>query len=162
MNEHETVRRLLALAASGVLQADEQRRVDDHLRDCMSCRAEAERWRSYVQGLQQLEQPAVPSDLMQRTRARILQEHAASADRRTEGLVLSALAVFAWIVGLTFWFLLRVFTGGALMLLRTDLTGLLTWSLVSTVFVWLTAAAATLLLGRHREFRRGELYDSFS
>jgi predicted anti-sigma-YlaC factor YlaD len=153
MNEHATIRELLALAAAGVLQIDEQRRVDDHLRDCIGCQAELEHWRSYAQGLQRLHQPAVPANLMERTRARILQERAAIAGVRTEGLLLSTLAAFAWIVGLTFWFLLRVFSGGPLMLLGTDLTGLLTWSLASTVFVWLTAAAAALLLGRRRELR---------
>jgi predicted anti-sigma-YlaC factor YlaD len=153
MNEHETVRGLLALAAAGVLQIDEQRRVDRHLRECAGCRAELERWQSYAQGLQHLHQPAVPANLMERTRARILQEREAADAQRAEGLLLSTLAAFAWIVGLTLWFLVRVFSGGALVLHGTNLTGLLTWSLASTAFVWLTAATAALLLGRNREMR---------
>lgn len=153
MNEHESLRGLLALAAAGVLRFDEQRQVDDHVRDCADCRAEMERWFAYTQGLQHLRQPAVPANLMERTRARILQERATAAGRRTESVMLSALAAFAWIIGLTFWFLVRVFSGGALVFLGADLARLLTWSLASTVFVWLTAAAATLLLGRRREFR---------
>ena len=153
MNQHETIRGGLALAAAGVLLIDEQRRVDDHVRDCVNCQAELERWRSFTQGLRNLRQPAVPAKLMERTRARVLQGRATAASLRAESLLLSTLAAFAWIVGFTFWFLLRVFTGGTLMLLGADPTGVLIWSLSSTVFVWLTAAAATLLLGRHRELR---------
>lgn len=153
MNGHETIRGLLPLAAAGVLPADEQHRVEDHVRDCVGCRAELEGWLAYSRGLQQLRQPVAPENLMERTRARILQDRATATGRRTESVMLSALAAFAWIISLTFWFLFRVFTGGPLIFLGADLTRLLTWSLASTVFVWLTAAAATLLLGRRREFR---------
>ena len=121
MNEHESVAEWLALAAAGTLTAEEQRRVDEHARECAACRAELERWASYTRILGQLRQPAVPANLMERTRARILQDRAAAAGQRTENLMLSALAAFAWILGLTSWVVLRVFTHGVFVFFGANL-----------------------------------------
>ena len=151
MNEHEQLRAMLALAAAGVLEADEQSRMDDHLRDCESCRRELDRWACYAQALRYLRPPTPPERLVERTRARILAERSAAAERRSEGLLLGALAAFAWIVGVTVWFLVRLFTGGATAALEISLTQLLTWGAGSTILVWLTAAVATLMLGSRRE-----------
>jgi hypothetical protein len=93
--------------------------------------------------------------LTERARARVLQERAAAADRRWNDLMLGALALFAWTVGLSFWFLLRIFSGGDLVIMGANLVRLGTWSALSTVLVWLTAAAAALALGkRRRDLRR--------
>jgi len=155
MSEHEAMRELLALAAAGVLDAGDQRRLAAHGQECSACRRELEIWSAYADGLHALPQPPLPAQLVERTRARILQERATVADRRWDDLMLGALALFAWTVGLSFWFLLRVFTGGALMIMGTNLVQLGTWSVASTVLVWLTAAAAALALGRRRrELRR--------
>jgi len=155
MNEHQSMRDLMALAAAAALPAPEQRRLDEHVRICPDCRRDLETWSAYAQGLRRLPQPAVPAQLMERTRARILQERAAAADRRWNDLMLGALALFAWTVGLSFWFLLRIFTGGALVIMGANLLRLGTWSAISTVVVWLTAAAAALTVGkRRRELRR--------
>jgi anti-sigma factor RsiW len=155
MTEHESLCELLPLAAAGALDADQQRRLDQHARECPICRRELETWSAYAESLRRLPQPSVPGHLMERTRARILQERAAIAERRWNDLLLAALALFAWTVGLSFWFLLRIFSGGALVILGTNVLRLGVWSAVSTVLVWLTAAAAAVALGRrHREFRR--------
>lgn len=155
MSEHESMREFLALAVAGALDSAQLRRLDEHTRDCPICRHELEIWSGYAQGLRRLPQPAVPGQLMERTRARVLQERAAAADRRWNDLMLGALALFAWTVGLSFWFLLRIFTGGALVVMGANLIRLGTWSVFSTVLVWLTAAAAALALGkRRRELRR--------
>lgn len=155
MSEHECMREVLALAAAGTLDPGEQRRLDQHVRECAACRRELETWCGYAAGLRRLPQPPVPATLVERTRARILQERAAAADRRWDDLMLAALALFAWTVGLSFWFLLRVFAGGALVIMGTNLLRLGTWSALSTVLVWLTAAVAALALGkRRRELRR--------
>jgi hypothetical protein len=155
MTEHESIMKMLPLAAAGALDAQDQRRVDEHARDCRSCRRELEIWSGYSQGLARLPQPPVPAQLMERTRARILQERAAIADRRWDDLMMAALALFAWTVGLSFWFLLRVFSGGALIVMGMNLVRLGTWSAVSTILVWLTAAVAAFALGRRRrELRR--------
>jgi hypothetical protein len=155
MSEHESMLEMLALAAAGALDEGEQRRLEQHARECPICRRELEVWSAYTQGMRRLPQPAVPAQLMERTRARILRERAAAAERRWDDLMVAALALFAWTVGLSFWFLLRVFSGGALIVMGTNLVRLGTWSAISTVLVWLTAAAAALALGRRRrELRR--------
>jgi hypothetical protein len=92
---------------------------------------------------------------MERTRTRLVQERAAAADRRWDELMLGALALFAWTVGLTFWFVARIVTGGELVIMGANLVRFGTWSAGSTVLVWLTAAVAALALGkRRRELRR--------
>jgi anti-sigma factor RsiW len=155
MSEHECMRELLTLAAAGALDAQEQRRLQEHVRDCPACRRELEVWSGYSQSLRQLPQPPVPAQLMERTRARLIEERAAAADRRWDELMLGALALFAWTVGLTFWFIARIVTGGELVIMGANLVRLGTWSAGSTVLVWLTAAVAAVALGkRRRELRR--------
>jgi predicted anti-sigma-YlaC factor YlaD len=155
MSEHELMRELLALGAAESLDPEQQRRLDDHAGDCPECRHQLQVWSAYAEGLRRLPQPAAPSHLLERTRARVMQEQASAADRRWNDLMLGALALFAWTVGLSFWLLLRVFTGGALVIMGANLLRLGTWSALSTVLVWLTAAAAALALGRRRrELRR--------
>ena len=144
MNEHESVRAMLALAAAGALGPEEQRRVDQHAQVCGLCRADLETWAAYTQGLRKLPQPSTPEGLVQRTQARILQERAHAADRRPSELMLGALAIFGWGSGWAFWAMARVVMGGSFW----------TWSLVSTVVVWMTAAAAAVMLGRSRQMRR--------
>jgi anti-sigma factor RsiW len=155
MNDHESIRAWLPMAAAGTLDAEEQRRLDRHIEECPDCRRELEIWSAYTQGLQRLPQPTAPARLMERTRARILEERAATANRRWDDLMAAALALFAWTVGLSFWLLMRVFSGGELVVMGMNLVRLGTWSAVSTLLVWLTAAAAALALGRRRrELRR--------
>jgi anti-sigma factor RsiW len=155
MSEHESMKELLPLAACGALDAQEQRRLEEHARECAECRRELEVWGVYAEGLRQLPQPPLPANLMERTRARVGQERATAADRRWDELMLGALALFAWTVGLTFWFVLRIFTGGALVIMGANLVRFGPWSAVSTVMVWLTAAVAALALGkRRRDLRR--------
>ena len=155
MNEHESMREILLLAAGGVLDPPAQRRLEEHARECPECRRELEVWNAYAEGLRHLPQPPLPPHLLERTRARIWQERAAAADRRWDEMMLGALALFAWTVGLTVWFVARIFTGGALVIMGTNLVRFGTWSAASTILVWLTAAVAALVLGKRRsELRR--------
>jgi hypothetical protein len=155
MTEHDVIAAMLPLAASGALDAREQRRVEDHARQCPPCRREMEIWSGYAQGLGQLPQPSVPAQLMERTRLRLVSERAAAADRRWDELMLGALVLFAWTLGLTFWFVARIVTGGELVVMGANLVRFGTWSAGSTVLVWLTAAVAAIALGkRRRELRR--------
>ncbi len=155
MSAHESIRELLPLAACGALDALEQRRLEEHARECAACRRELETWNAYAQALRQIPQPALPAQLMERTRARLWQEQAAAAGRRWDEFMLGALALFAWTVGLTVWFVLRILTGGTLVVMGANLVRFGTWSAASTVMVWLTAAVAALALGKRRhELRR--------
>jgi predicted anti-sigma-YlaC factor YlaD len=157
MSEHESMQEWLPLAAGGALEPRELRRLEEHARECAECRRELEIWGAYAQGLRQLPQPGLPAQLIERTRARVWQERATAADRRWDELMLGALALFAWTVGLTFWFVLRIFTGGALVIMGANLVRFGTWSAASTVLVWLTAAVAALALGKRRRELRGAI-----
>ena len=157
MSEHEQVFALLALQAAGALEPEDQTLVDNHVRGCESCRRELDRWAAYTRAFRSLRPPVLPDRLMERTRARILAEQSAAAGRRSEGLLLAVLAAFAWIVGITIWFLARLFTGGAVAVMETSATQLVTWSVASTIFVWLTAAAAALIMGGRRQAMRRAL-----
>jgi anti-sigma factor RsiW len=154
MTEHESVRAILALAAAGALGPEEVQRVEQHVHGCDLCRQDLATWAAYTQGLRKLPQPAVPDGLVRRTQARMLQERAAADGRRRHELFLGALAIFGWAAGWAFWTLARAIMGGSVNVFGANLMSGLTWSLVSTVLVWMTAAAAALMLGRRREMRR--------
>jgi hypothetical protein len=155
MNEHESIRELLLLAAAGALDGPgELRRVTEHAATCEVCRRELQVWSVYTEGLGRLPQPLLPAGLMERTRARIVEQRAAAARRRENALLLGALSLFGWISTLAFWTLARVFTGGVWNLFGVNLVSALTWSLLSTVVVWITAGASAVMLGDRREVRR--------
>jgi len=154
MNEHELVRAMLALSAAVLLSPDEVRRVEEHVRTCELCRTDLETWSEYAQGLRKLPQPSAPAGLMERTRAKIVQEHAVAAGRRRHAWLLGALVVFGWTTSLAFWVVARALTGGVFTVMGVNLVNGVTWSLSSTVLAWTTAAAAAMMLGRNREMRR--------
>jgi len=154
MTEHESIRAMLGLAAAGALGPEEARHVEQHARGCELCRADLETWAAYTQGLRKLPQPTAPEGLVQRTQARILEKRLETAGRRRQELFLAALAIFGWASGWSFWTLARAVTGGSVSVLGTNLVSGLTWFLVSTALVWMTAATAAFMLGRHREMRR--------
>lgn len=154
MTEHESFRAMLALWAADTLDPGERRRVEQHAESCEICRRELHAWGFYARGLSALPQPAVPQGLMQRTRARIIEQREASAARRRNNAMLAALVVFGWAASLTTWTLVRVFAGGALHVLGVNLVNGVNWSLLSTMFAWMTAATAAAMLGRQSELRR--------
>src|SRR5881397_2395004 len=88
------------------------------------------------------------------TRTRLLEERATAEARRWNGFMIGVLVVFGWATGLTLWILVRVFTGAVLTVFGANLVSGLTWSLVSVVLSWMTAAAAALMLGKSRQMRR--------
>jgi hypothetical protein len=154
MSDHEAIHNMLPLAAAGALGRAEISRVERHLAACSGCRRELEVLRLYSRGLGELPQPAVPAGLLQRTRARLIQERATAADHRRQGLVLGLLTVFSWAIGGVFWLLVRAVTGGVWEVLGTNLADAATWSLVSALLMWTTAGAAAVMLGKRGEFMR--------
>jgi len=148
MTEHESIRDMLALAAAGVLGPEEIRLVEQHASTCEACRRELETWAGYTQGLRKLPQPQAPEGLLERTRARILQEREAAAEKRRHELRLAALAAFGWMASFTLWFIVRGFTGGTLIVVGANLGSGWTWLTMSAVLSWATAGAAVLVLGR--------------
>jgi hypothetical protein len=153
MSEHETVQKMLSLAAAEALEAGELRQVEEHMRECESCTREMEVWKLYTQGLRQQPQPQVPPNLVLRTQARILNERALALDRRRDAQVLGILAVFSFASSMASWFVVQALTGGAFVVFGTNWVNPVSWFLISGVLVWMTATVAALALGR-REFRR--------
>ncbi len=146
--EHESIQAMLPLYAADALDPGERRRVDRHSGACEICRRELLVWDSYTRGLPQLRQPLAPQGLMERTRMRIVHQREAAAARRRENAMLAALAVFGWAVSLSTWTVIRALAGGSLVVLGANVVSGVGWFLSSTVFVWMTAAAAATMLGR--------------
>jgi hypothetical protein len=160
MTEHESIQAMLALTAADALDPGELRRVQQHAGSCEICRGELHAWSIYARGLPKLPQPVAPEGLLERTRARIIEQREAAAARRHENVMLAGLVVFGWAASLTTWTLVRVLIGGTLDVLGVNLLSGVSWTLLSTVFVWMTAAAAAAMLGRSNEHRR--LYEPVS
>lgn len=154
MSEHESIRDLLTLAAAGVRDADEQRRVAQHVAVCEACRLELEGWQIYAHELARMPAPKMPKNLAERTLARIVSQRAAAADRRWDGVVLGVLALYGWTMVLVSWIVVRLFTGNILSLLESGFLNILIWSGASTLFAWLTAAVAAVMLGGQRRAAR--------
>ena len=154
MSEHESIRELLSLAAAGVLAPEEQRRVEQHAGVCDACQRQLEMWQRYSRELVRLPAPVAPKHLAEQTRARILRERAATADRRWDDIVLAVLVLFGWTVTLVTWIVFRLFTGGLLSVVQVGFVRILMWSGASTVFAWLTAAVAAVMLGIERRATR--------
>lgn len=153
MNKHELAREMLPLAAAGALSTEEWQQIEQHVRECGSCRREMEVWGVYAQGLRQQPQPVVPADLMTRTQARILHERATAADRRRNAQVLGILSAFSFASSVGSWFAVYAFTGGSFVMFGVNWVNPVPWFLTSAVVAWMTAAIAALTLGR-RDLRR--------
>jgi hypothetical protein len=154
MSKHETNIKRLALAAAGALSREELLEVEQHARECESCRRELECWGLYGRGLLQLPQPVLPMDLVARTQARVLREREAAADRHRDALMLGGLAIFSWAMSFTVWVIARLLTGGTLEAFGTNWVSAGPWFLASSVFVWITALTAAIALGHHHAMRR--------
>jgi anti-sigma factor RsiW len=137
MNKHEVSRETLTLAAAGALDAEELQRVRQHAETCEACQRELEVWDSYARGLRELAQPEAPWGLAQRTRARVLEQHASG-----DAAVIGA-AVFAGIANVASWLVLREATGSVLV-----------WPAIWNLVAWTTAGAAGVLLRAGRNSRR--------
>jgi anti-sigma factor RsiW len=155
MKEHNDIRELLSLAAAGALDASEQSRVEEHLRQCETCRAEFAGWLRLTGALQDLPTPSVRPALLEQTR-RALERRAAEQQRhRTNHFMLGLLFLFAWTITLLNWPLLRLFEGRLEQWLNIS-TGQLTFLWVSyIVMAWTGTALAAVMLARHRRQREG-------
>ncbi len=155
MNEHESIRELLALAAAGALEENDQRELDQHLATCSACSAELDTWHGLAASLKRLPTPQAPALLVERTRSRVALEMAAMAERRSSHLVMAFLVLFSWTVTLVTWPIVRLLTGGILSWF--DLSFNQTWFGLAayTALGWLTAGVAGAVLGlrRRREGR---------
>jgi predicted anti-sigma-YlaC factor YlaD len=153
MNTHETNKARLALAEAGALTREELLEVQQHARECESCRGELERWGLYAQALRQQPQPVLPMDLVARTQARVLLAREEAADRRRSNLMFGAFAVFSWSLNFAAWYVARVVTGGVWEVLGTNLVSASSWFVMSSILACTTAAVAAVALRMERERR---------
>ena len=155
MTEHDTIRELLPLAASGALDAPDERLVAAHLAQCPACAASFEGWRELSGSLRRLPTPLAPPAMVERTRVAIRARLAAQAENRWHRNVMVFLVLFAWTVTLAGWPVFRLVAHGVASWIDPDLDR--TWlALVSyTALTWLmgSVAAAMLALRHRREGR---------
>jgi anti-sigma factor RsiW len=155
MSEHEAIRELLSLAVSGALDAADEQRVGQHLRECGSCATEFELLQGVANALRRLPTPQASASLVERARARVEWQLAAEAENRWNHRVLVFLILFAWTLVLATWPVVRLLSSGLLGWFEPGFGR--TWLSLAgyTALLWLTGgvAAATLAL-RHRRERR--------
>src|SRR5262245_36391165 len=154
MTNHDQIRAQVALAATGALNQDESLAVQRHLRECETCRKEFDTWASYAGGLRQLPHPAIPTDLLARTQARILAERPPASNPGWETAMLVGIAALSWVITLFTWWGLRMLTGGSLSILGVNLLNAGPWVRWSVVVAAAPGGGAALMLGSDREARR--------
>jgi hypothetical protein len=125
MNDHESVRQLLALSAAGLLDPGEERLVREHARQCARCAAKLEDYAVLSAGLSALPCPLPLADLLARTSTLV----AAEVDRRQGAALAGASAVFACVFVLIVAQALRTLAGD------------------SAALVWLASALVSSVLG---------------
>ncbi len=149
MSAHVT--RLLPLASAGALDADEAARVEEHLRECAACAAEAAEWRRLVDGLAGLPAPRPPRALVARTVEAIEERLAERAERAWNRAALGFAVAFAWTMAVVSWLLLDLLTGTLAVRLDRPVGPTAAWYAAYVVAGWLTAGAAAVLLSRRRQ-----------
>ena len=154
MSGHNKIRDLLALAASDALDARESELVMQHLRACQECQAEMDQWQRLARGLRQLPTPQPGPDLVERAcakaEARLVEEREYRWNRR----VMVSLIVFAWVLTLTTWPIVRLVSGGFLSLLDPRLNQSWLGFAGFMSLVWLTGGVAAVLLSLHQRRER--------
>ncbi len=141
---HDQIQPLLALSAAGLLDPTGERSVREHARECPICTAQLETLAAISGALGSRRAPTPPADLLLRTEARISAELALMAERRRSVWIAAGAGIFAWVMNLATWALIRWW--------RPDLPGLLTWLALSTLSACLAAPVA-MAARRHMERR---------
>ncbi len=155
MSGHEEIRELLALAAAGALEENEQRVVEQHLARCEECSQEREAWAALTASLRRLPTPHPRAEVVERARALMVQRLAAETERRWDYRLLVFAVLFAWTITLAGWPIARLLTGGAAAWLDVSFRQAWLGFAAYTALGWLAAGAAVAVLGvRYREARR--------
>ena len=150
MDEHATIRDLLTLAAAGALDAADQRRVEQHLRDCADCRAEFQDWGRLTSALEALPTPQAPPNLVERTRRLLERQAVVQAEHRRSRIRLVWLTLFAWAGTLLTWPLFQLLG----VFWQVSAQSLSQVWIVYLVVSWMTSmVVAGLLAQRRREER---------
>ena len=148
MTTHENIRQLLALSAAGLLEADDERGVREHVHECAECATALDELAAVSADLSRLPAPIAPADLLARTEARVAAELAAQASLRHGALLAVGAGLFAWMATLAPWGLYRLLIGSA---------GWLAWLLLTTVPAYMAAGAVAVLFASRRRLERSVL-----
>lgn len=151
MNGHIEIRDLLALAAAGALDANEQRRVEEHLRDCVDCRTEFDAWCQITSGLRELPTPTAPVGLVERTRRQLANQSVARSERRWNRLMMASLITFGWALTLLSWPVLQLLGNKLVQWLDVPFTNLALVWIVYTVAAWVATGVAAAFLGKRHQ-----------
>lgn len=144
MRVHENMRELAALSAAGLLDAADERRVREHLRECPDCALCADEFSRLSAALTALPAPLPPAGLAFRTEARMAAELAADSDRHRGLMLAAAASLIAWAMALATWYGYRLLAGDEV----------LGWLALSTIPASLTGAIAAAMLRPRRDLRR--------
>lgn len=148
MNQHDDIRDLLTLAAAGALDATEQRRVEEHLRQCAGCRAELESWQRLTGSLEALPTPQAPLGLVERTRHRLEAHASMQTERKGRRILLLWLTVLGWATTLLTWPLFQFFGGRLGGVLDVSPQGVNQVWVGYIVLSWMISAVVAGLLGQ--------------
>ena len=149
MSAHVTA--LLPLAAAGAIESDEAARVEQHLRECAACAAEAAEWRRLAGGLARMPSPRPSRALVARTVETIEERLAERSERAWNRAALGFAVAFAWTMAVVAWVLLDLLTGALATRLDRPVGPTAAWYAAYVVAGWLTAGAAAALLSRRRQ-----------
>lgn len=152
MQDHTKIRDLLTLAAAGALTGEEQKQIEEHLRQCWECRIEFALWGRLAGALQEIPTSLAPAGLVERTRRTLERQAVIKAERRQQRWLFVWLTVFAWATTLVTWPLFEFFGN------RVREFADLSWTHITAVEAWVgymlvvgtTGALAVGLLGKRR------------
>lgn len=153
-NEHQRIRALLSLAASGALDSAEEMIVESHLRNCPECAAELEHWQTLAAGLRRLPTPQLSPVVLQRTLALVREAQTAADERRATLKVLTPLLALSWLSTILSWPLFKIASNGLRVILGIHFEP--DWRVFAffAVWTWLAAAVAAALLSSHQRHDR--------
>jgi anti-sigma factor RsiW len=149
--EHNALRDLLSLAAAGALDAGEQQRVDEHLRQCGECQAEFQTWSRITGGLRDMPAPQAPAGLVGRARSRLEGAQTAKAERWRNQVLLGCLVLFAWAITLLSFPVLRIAGNSLAEMLNISTSGVSTGVALYLLLGWVGTGVAAGLLGLRRQ-----------
>jgi len=154
MTGHQEIRALLSLAVADALEPHEEQLVAEHLRGCSACAAELEEFQLLAGGLRRLPTPQPRGVVVERARAMAQIRLAERAEHRWNRAVMSGLILFAWVLTLMSWPVVKFVSGGFLSVLDPRFSH--TWMVfgVFTTLVWLGGGAAAVLLSMQQRRER--------
>jgi hypothetical protein len=155
MNEHDKIRKLLALAAAGALTSAEEKQVAEHVRSCIACSNELEAWRPIASELRRLPTPQPSSWLVQATLARAETKLTEQAEHDWNRRLMIVVVAFAWVLTIASWAVFHVVSGRFERLLGPQFSYTWVGFAAFTALEWIAGGVAAVMLAiRQRGERR--------